>query len=202
DSAVFTDGVPVAWVGRRAYPELATSWDRVYGPDVMEAVFERGDDLTHYLLGGSPDTLAALQASIADRWPHVKIVGAESPPFRSMTADEVAEQDERIRLSGADMAWVGLGTPKPDWDAARLARSVTAMGLAVGAAFDFLAGVKPQAPAWMQKSGTEWAFRLASEPRRLTKRYLWGNPRFVMATIRRPGGWTTTRKRNRRGTKC
>lgn len=186
-SAVFTDGVPVAWVGRRAYPDLAGVWDRVYGPDVMEAVLERSDNLTHYLLGGSPETLAALQVSIAQRWPHVKIAGAESPPFRPMTADEVAAQDGRIRLSGADMVWVGLGTPKQDWEATRLAQSVPAVVLAVGAAFDFLAGVKPQAPVWMQKTGTEWAFRLASEPGRLGKRYLWGNPRFLVAAARRPG---------------
>lgn len=185
--AVFTDGVPVAWVGRRAYPELADRWDRVYGPDVMAAVFDRDEDLSHYLLGGSPETLSALQVSIAQRWPHVKIAGAESPPFRPMTPAELAAQDSRIRTSGANMVWVGLGTPKQDWEAARLSRSVPAVVLAVGAAFDFLAGVKPQAPVWMQKSGTEWAFRLASEPRRLTKRYLWGNPRFLMAAAKRPG---------------
>lgn len=187
ESTVFTDGVPVAWVGRRGYPEMADSWERVYGPDVMEAVFERGDDLRHYLLGGSPETLAGLQAAISQRWPHVKIAGAESPPFRPMTPAEVEAQDARIRESGADMVWVGLGTPKQDWEAARLARSVPAVVLAVGAAFDFLAGVKPQAPEWMQRSGTEWAFRLASEPRRLAKRYLWGNPRFLLAAAKRPG---------------
>lgn len=186
-SAVFTDGVPVAWVGRRAYPGLAGEWDRVYGPDVMEAVFDRNTGLRHYLLGGSPETLAALREAIARRWPDVEVVGADSPPFRPMTAAEVAAQDDRIRQSGADMVWVGLGTPKQDWEAARLAGSVPAVVLAVGAAFDFLAGVKPQAPVWMQRTGTEWAFRLASEPRRLTRRYLWGNPRFLVAAAKRPG---------------
>ena len=186
-SAVFTDGVPVAWVGRRAFPDLAGTWDRVYGPDVMEAVFERDEGLSHYLLGGSPETLVALQDAIAQRWPHVKIVGAESPPFRAMSATEVAEQDARIADSGADIVWVGLGTPKQDWEVARIASELPVVAMAVGAAFDFLAGVKPQAPLWMQRTGTEWAFRLASEPRRLTKRYLWGNPRFVLAAARNPG---------------
>lgn len=188
-SVVFTDGVPVAWVGRRGYPAVATSWDRVYGPDVMEAVLDASgpDGPRHYLLGGSPETLAALESVIAERWPLAILVGAESPPFRALSAEEVAAQDARIRDSGATIVWVGLGTPKQDWEVARLAGSVPVVAMAVGAAFDFLAGVKPQAPLWMQKSGTEWAFRLASEPRRLAKRYLWGNPRFLVAAARQPG---------------
>ena len=188
-SAVFTDGVPVAWVGKRAYPALAASWDRVYGPDVMEAVLDASGPQgpRHYLLGGSPETLAVLESVIAERWPGAVVVGAESPPFRALSAAEVAEQDARIRDSGASIVWVGLGTPKQDWEVARLAGSVPVVAMAVGAAFDFLAGVKPQAPVWMQKSGTEWAFRFASEPKRLAKRYLWGNPRFLVAAAREPG---------------
>jgi N-acetylglucosaminyldiphosphoundecaprenol N-acetyl-beta-D-mannosaminyltransferase len=186
---VFTDGVPVAWVGKRAYPGLASSWDRVYGPDVMEAVLDASgpDGPRHYLLGGSPEMLAVLRSVVAERWPSAVVVGAESPPFRALSAEEVAAQDSRIRDSGATIVWVGLGTPKQDWEVARLAGSVPVVAMAVGAAFDFLAGVKPQAPVWMQRSGTEWAFRFASEPRRLAKRYLWGNPRFLVAAAREPG---------------
>ena len=189
DSVAFTDGVPVAWVGRRAYPEVADSWDRVYGPDVMEAVFDSSgsDGPRHYLLGGSAETLGILRSRISERWPSAVVVGAESPPFRALSADELAAQDARIRDSGATIVWVGLGTPKQDWEVARLAASLPVVAMAVGAAFDFLAGVKPQAPVWMQKSGTEWAFRFASEPRRLAKRYLWGNPRFLVAAARQPG---------------
>ena len=112
------------------------------------------------------------------------MVAAESPPFRPLTAAEVAAQDQRIRQSGAELVWVGLGTPKQDHEVARLAAELPVVALAVGAAFDFLAGTKPQAPLWMQRSGTEWAFRLASEPKRLTRRYLWGNPRFLQAALR------------------
>jgi len=188
-SVAFTDGVPVAWVGRRGYPAVAEVWDRVYGPDVMEAVLDGSgpDGPRHYLLGGSPATLVALQSVIAERWPSAVVVGAESPPFRAMSVSEIADQDGRIRDSGATIVWVGLGTPKQDWEVARLAGSVPVVAMALGAAFDFLAGVKPQAPLWMQKSGTEWAFRLASEPRRLAKRYLWGNPRFLVAAAGQPG---------------
>jgi N-acetylglucosaminyldiphosphoundecaprenol N-acetyl-beta-D-mannosaminyltransferase len=181
----FTDGMPVAWVGRRAYGLRAEQWPRVYGPDVMEAVLERG--LSHYLLGGSPQTLEALQEVIAQRWPQATVAGAESPPFRPLTPAERQEQDARIAASGADLVWVGLGTPKQDWEAARITASTGTTTLAVGAAFDFIAGTKPQAPQWMQQAGLEWAFRLGSEPRRLARRYLWGNPRFLLAAARSPG---------------
>ncbi len=185
DGVCFTDGVPVAWVGRRAYGIAGEHWPRVYGPDVMEAVLAR--PLRHYLLGGTEETLAALQVEIAKRWPQAQIVGAYSPPFRALTEGEQAEQDAAIVASGADVVWVGLGTPKQDWEAARVVASTGLMTLAVGAAFDFIAGTKPQAPVWMQRSGTEWAFRLATEPRRLAKRYFWGNPRFLRAVARQPG---------------
>ena len=191
DVAVFSDGMPVVWAGRRTHPELADTWQRVYGPDVMTAVLAASGDQgsTHYLLGGSPQTLAALQQRIAALWPQARIVGAESPPFRALNVQEVSEQDRRIRDSGAQIVWVGLGTPKQDWEVQRLAAELPVVAMAVGAAFDFLAGVKPQAPTWMQRSGTEWVYRFASEPRRLAKRYLWGNPRFVYAAVRdRPKG--------------
>lgn len=185
-SAVFTDGVPVAWVGKRLHGSVGEAWDRVYGPDVFEAVLNRSgpDGPAHYLLGGSPLVLAALEAQVAGRWPHARIVGAESPPFRRLTPVELTAQDDRIRDSGATLVWVGLGTPKQDWEVARLAAALPVVAMAVGAAFDFIAGAKPQAPLWMQRSGTEWAFRLASEPRRLAKRYLWGNPRFLLAAAK------------------
>ncbi len=182
-----TDGMPVVWVGRRAYGHSKDQWPRVYGPDVMEAVLARDAGLRHYLLGGSERTLAALQQAIARRFPVARIVGAESPPFRELSAEEYQEQDRRIRESGAQVVWVGLGTPKQDWEVARLVGDLPVVALAVGAAFDFIAGTKPQAPIWMQRSGTEWVYRLATEPRRLTKRYLWGNPRFLRAAARNPG---------------
>ncbi|MCB9411301.1 MAG: WecB/TagA/CpsF family glycosyltransferase [Actinobacteria bacterium] len=185
-AAVFTDGMPVAWAGRRFYPELAEEWQRVYGPDVMEGVLAGSDESgpRHYLLGGSPEVLAELQRAIAERWPTAVIAGAESPPYRPLTDDERRSQDQRIRASGAQIVWVGLGTPKQDWEVARIAASLPVVAMAVGAAFDFLAGAKSQAPRWVQRSGLEWAYRLGTEPRRLGKRYLWGNPRFVVSAWR------------------
>jgi len=183
---VFTDGIPVAWVGRRLHRDVAAQWSRVYGPDVLAGVLEQSnvEKPRHYFLGATPETLNALVSRIQSRWPAAVIAGSESPPFRQATAEELVERDARIVASGATLVWVGLGTPKQDQEVRRIADTAPVTALAVGAAFDFLAGTKAQAPVWMQRSGLEWAFRLATEPRRLTRRYLWGNPRFVIAALR------------------
>lgn len=183
---VFSDGVPITWVGRRAYPDVAPEWERVYGPDVMRAVLARSSMAAprHYLVGGTPATLAALTARISQEFPFAQIVGAESPPFKAPDQQALRERDERIRQSGATMVWVGLGTPKQDVEVMRLAAELPVVALAVGAAFDFLAGTKAQAPRWVQRSGLEWAFRLASEPRRLGRRYVWGNSVFAIEAAR------------------
>jgi len=162
----------------------------VYGPDVLAGVLEKSnlENPRHYFLGATPETLDALVTRIQARWPLAVIAGFESPPFRTARAEELVERDARIVASGATLVWVGLGTPKQDEEVRRLADSIPVTALAVGAAFDFLAGTKAQAPLWMQRSGLEWAFRLGTEPRRLAKRYLWGNPRFVIAAIRRRNG--------------
>lgn len=183
--AAFSDGMPVVWAGKCLYPNVAHLWTRVYGPDVMTGVLDAStlSGPRHYLLGGSPETLAALQANIRLRWPQAVIAGTHSPSFGTWSAEELAVRDDRIRQSGATLVWVGLGTPKQDWEVNRIARSLPVTALAVGAAFDFLAGTKKQAPAWIQKSGLEWSYRLAREPTRLAKRYLWGNPMFVASVL-------------------
>jgi N-acetylglucosaminyldiphosphoundecaprenol N-acetyl-beta-D-mannosaminyltransferase len=186
---VFSDGVPITWVGKRAYPDTSAEWDRVYGPDVMTTVFASSQPSEshqphHYLLGSTPHVLEALQRKLSARFPNALIVGTESPPFREPTHAELTERNARISDSGATMVWVGLGTPKQDYEVARLARDLPVVALAVGAAFDFLAGTTPQAPRWMQRNGLEWAYRLASEPRRLGTRYLWGNSMFIMEAAR------------------
>lgn len=189
---VFTDGTPVTWVGHTVAPELKDSWQRVYGPDFMQAILgsSNKESPSHYLLGGSPETLQLLQLQLQKNFPHAVIAGAESPPFREPTQTELAERDRRILASGATYVWIGLGTPKQDWEAHRMANSIPVVAVAIGAAFDFLAGTKPQAPIWMQRSGLEWAFRLASEPRRLGKRYLWGNSVFLVESART---WSSSR---------
>ena len=182
----FPDGKSVVWANKLLHRGKTIPNDRVYGPDLFLDVFEKGQDLglRHYLLGSTPPVLSGLEAELRRRFPKAAIVGAVSPPFRALTEEETAEQTARLVESKAQVVWVGLGTPKQDWESARLAGDVGAIFIAVGAAFDFIAGEKKQAPMWMQRNGLEWLFRLAVEPRRLWKRYLFGNARFLRATIR------------------
>ena len=105
--------------------------------------------------------------------------GGESPPFRDITDDELDISVRRAQTLGADIVWVGMGTPKQDLLVRRMANLGDATYVGVGAAFDFIAGTKQQAPAWMQRAGLEWLFRLVTEPRRLSRRYLVYNWRFL-----------------------
>lgn len=177
----FPDGKPISVLSRLSKPKL----HQVRGPGLFENVMDRGRNagLKHYLLGSTPDTLSKLQKSLESRFRGVQIVGAFSPPFRTMSETERREQDELIRASGAHIVWVGLGTPKQDFETERLA-SVGFKAAAVGAAFDFSAGTKAPSPAWMSAAGLEWLHRLITEPRRLWKRYLWGNSVFLLSAIK------------------
>ena len=178
------DGKPVTWalnrVSRRA--RSATSPGHVRGPSLFVRALDEGrrTNVSHYLLGGTPEALSLLERAVAERFPGVLIAGAESPPFRPLTDAERAAQDERIRRSGADLVWVGLGTPQQDVEATRLAAAVDRPAVAIGAAFDFVAGSRPEAPEWVQRLTLEWLFRLASEPRRLWRRYTIGIVRFCL----------------------
>jgi exopolysaccharide biosynthesis WecB/TagA/CpsF family protein len=157
--------------------------ERVYGPDLMQLVLERGQasGLRHYLYGSTPEVLAALQNTIAARWPDALIAGVESPPFRAITDSELRQSVARAQDVGADVVWVGMGTPAQDTISRRMAEIAPATYVAVGAAFDFIGGTKKQAPQWMQRSGLEWSYRMATEPKRLWRRYLIGNATFAAA---------------------
>ena len=136
--------------------------------------------------------VSALAGRLAELAPGIEIVGIESPPFRPLSEREEAELVERVHRARPDIVWVGLGTPRQDLFVDRFRDRLGAILVAVGAAFDFLAGAKRQAPAWMQDRGLEWAFRLAMEPRRLWRRYLVGNTRFVCGVLKDIGassGW-------------
>ena len=180
----FADGFPVAAVGRRHGHADMTS--RVYGPDLfldtMRAGVDRG--LAHYLHGSTQDVLDLMLSKLPAMVPGVRLVGCEAPPFRALTESEEADAAERIKAAGADIVWVGLGTPKQDQFVSRMRDRVDVPLVAVGAAFDFIAQTKPMAPPWMQRAGLEWAFRLATEPRRLWKRYLIGNTVFIYGVCR------------------
>ncbi|MGH3646794.1 MAG: WecB/TagA/CpsF family glycosyltransferase [Micromonosporaceae bacterium] len=179
----FADGHYVALVGRRrGQPQLT---ERVYGPDLMLATMDQGREhgLRHYLYGASPETVAKLSEALTERLPGVEIVAAESPPFRPLTD---AESDDLVRRVGElkpDLFWVGLGTPTQDRFVAEYAARLGCTVVPVGAAFDFWSGNKRMAPKLVQRYGMEWAYRLATEPRRLWKRYLVGNPLFVYGVL-------------------
>ncbi|MGI8685495.1 MAG: WecB/TagA/CpsF family glycosyltransferase [Acidimicrobiales bacterium] len=186
------DGTPLVWVGRRLGLPME---HRVYGPDLMLAVCEAGraGGVRHYLYGSSPDTVACLGHQLEQRFPGVLICGVESPPFRALTPAEERDLIERVRGSAAQVVWVGLGTPRQDEFVDRFRDRLGATLVAVGAAFDFNAGVKRQAPRLLRDHGLEWAFRLATEPSRLWRRYLIGNASFVMGALR--GGATVVPRR-------
>jgi N-acetylglucosaminyldiphosphoundecaprenol N-acetyl-beta-D-mannosaminyltransferase len=179
------DGMPMVWAGHRAG---ATWMDRVYGPDLMLEVLSRGElrGWRSFLYGGKEGVVDSLRAKLVEHIPHIQIVGTYTPPFRELTPEEDEAVVARINSSGAQIVWVGLSTPKQEkWMAAHVGRTGATVMFGVGAAFDIHAGVKTQAPRWMQRSGLEWLYRLVHEPR-LLARYVTSNPAFVWAILRRP----------------
>lgn len=199
---VVPDGMPLVWLSRRAGFRRC---GRVYGPSLLEAACsasQRGQ-WSHYFYGGAPRVTPRLIERLRRRFPDLAVAGWESPPFRPPTPAEDRDTTDRINASGADIVWVGLGTPKQErWMASRRPRLTPPILVGVGAAFDFLAGLKPQAPKWMQRNGLEWLFRTLTEPRRLGPRYLRSNPRFVSRVLPRlvqphwPGVEPSCQRRN------
>jgi N-acetylglucosaminyldiphosphoundecaprenol N-acetyl-beta-D-mannosaminyltransferase len=176
---VVPDGMPLVWLSRwQGYPQV----DRVYGPDLMLAACEMSLDRgwRHFLYGGGPGVVERLAARLQSRFPGLQIVGTDKPPFRPLEAAEKREIIEAVRRSGAQIVWVGISTPKQELLMAELVEDLGGPVLiGVGAAFDFHAGLKRQAPRWMQRAGLEWLFRLCTEPRRLWRRYLRNNSYFL-----------------------
>jgi len=176
---VTPDGMPLVWAGRLAgHREMA----RVYGPDLMLAVFEATRDTghTHFLYGGVPGVAEELKLRLESRFPGVRIVGTGCPPFRPLNPAEEAALIAQVSAARPDFFWTSISTPKQDlFNAALLPRLDTTLMIGVGAAFDFHSGRVLQAPRWIQRSGLEWLFRLCREPRRLWKRYLTVNPIFL-----------------------
>ena len=176
------DGMSMVWLGRLAgHREVG----RVYGPDLMRAVCDRlrRSGCRHFFLGGRPEVAARLVAALGNELPGLEIAGTHSPPFRPLSPDEQSQLIERINHARPDIVWVGLGTPLQDhWMDANYSLLDVPLLVGVGAAFDFLAGAKHQAPRWVQRLGLEWFFRLATEPRRLWPRYS-RYPRFVLLVL-------------------
>ncbi len=179
---VTPDGMPLVWLGRKA--GLAVS--RTCGPDLMERVLADSPvtGLKHFFYGGKPGVAEQLKSNFESRFPGLKVVKTDTPPFRPLTSVELANVAREINESGADVVWIGLSTPKQEHLMHALVSQVGATLIGVGAAFDFHTGAVGRAPRWMQHAGLEWSFRLASEPRRLWRRYLVMAPRFVLLIAR------------------
>lgn len=180
------DGFPVAATVRARGGET----ERIPGTEALLGLLRwtEGSSLRHYFYGGTEATGARLLRKIEAAYPKTTIAGWEVPPFTPLKEADYQTSADRIRQSRADFLWIGLGTPKQHIAAARLSDLGAApVILCAGAAFDFVAGVKRRAPKWMQRVGLEWMYRLASEPRRLWRRYLVGNPKFVLGLLRESG---------------
>ncbi len=180
---VTPDGMPLVWVGRlKGSREI----QRTYGPDLMRKVCEEGqaNGYCHFFYGGTQETLVKLEKKLKEQFSEINIVGKYSPPFRENIEVENNEIIDKMNGTQADILWVGLGSPKQDfWMALHRDKLNVPVMIGVGAAFDFLAGTKPQAPRWMRHTGLEWLFRLCCEPKRLWKRYLIGNTKFIFYLI-------------------
>lgn len=179
------DGMPMVWVGKwNGHSEI----QRVYGPDLMLAVLERSVDagVTHYFYGGGDGVAQLLAQRVRERFPGLQVVGAYTPPYRPLNRQEEQTLVEDIAALRPDCIWVGLSTPRQErFMRDYICKLDATLMFGVGAAFDFHAGLVRQAPKWMQQSGLEWAFRLCMEPRRLWRRYLINNSRFVLQIARR-----------------
>jgi N-acetylglucosaminyldiphosphoundecaprenol N-acetyl-beta-D-mannosaminyltransferase len=178
------DGMPLVWLARLK----GFNWvGRVYGPDFMLEFCRKTEHagLRHYLFGSTEAVIEKLADELLRAFPGLDICGSYSPPLREPSHSANLDDVERIRAARADIVWVGLGTPKQEfWMQANSPLLSDCILMGVGAAFDFHAKLKRQAPRWMQRSGLEWSFRLMTEPRRLARRYLVGIPRFLFLLAR------------------
>ena len=173
---VTPDGMPLVWMSWMAGKKHV---GRVYGPDLMLEVCAV-PGVRHFLYGGSNGTVLLLERKLKERFPAIQIVGTYEPPWRPLEPGEEAALKEQVRQACPDVLWVGLSTPKQErFMAEYLPKLEVTLMVGVGAAFDFHSGKVKQAPRWMQYAGLEWFYRLCQEPRRLWRRYLRNNPRFL-----------------------
>ena len=183
---VTSDGMPLVWLLRWRGSRGA---ERVYGPDLMLHVCAEAAarGIAVGLFGGTDEVLVRVSETLLQRFPELKVVARIAPPFGPLTAEQNEQHAGALAASGARIVFVGLGCPKQEkWMAAMRGR-LPAVLLGVGAAFNFHAGKVRQSPAWLQRAGLEWVFRFAMEPRRLWRRYLWHNPRFLWLVAREEG---------------
>lgn len=177
------DGAPLSIVARkRGYKNI----ERVTGPDLMKELFEASERhcYKHFFYGGTPETLEQLQKKLKEKYPYINIVGMYSPPFRELTVEENQEIVESVNQCRPDFVWIGLGAPKQEKWMSDHRDKIHGLMVGVGAGFEYHAGNLKRAPKWMQVCSLEWLNRLMQEPRRLLKRYLYTNLKFIWLIIR------------------
>lgn len=173
---VLPDGKPLSVYSRK---HGFADAERVTGPDLMLELFKRDNGLRHYFYGSTEETLTMLREKLMEQYPNLKIAGMVSPPFHELSEAEDAEEVRKINESGADIIWVGLGAPKQENWMYEHKDKVQGVMIGVGAGFDYHAGNIKRAPKWMQKMSLEWLYRLLQDPKRLFKRYLVTNTRYL-----------------------
>lgn len=181
---VTPDGQPVRWALNWLHGTALT--ERVYGPTLMKDLCRRAADerLPVYLFGSTTDVIALLSARLTEEFPSLVIAGAEPSSFRQGSDDDAARLAERISASGARLCFVGLGCPRQEVFVYEMTQRIGVPVIAVGAAFEYHAGVTQEPPMWVQNAGLQWAHRLARSPRRLAHRYLVLSPRYVGRVLR------------------
>ncbi len=182
----FPDGQPIV---NRIQKAGFINAERVAGPDFMEAMFSSTMDgkVSHFFYGSSEETIELLKQKLPEKYPGIDIRGYYSPPFRPLTEEEDEEVVRMLNASGADLIWIGLGAPKQEKWMAEHQGKLSGVMLGVGAGFNFFAGNIKRAPVWVQKIGMEWLYRLFQDPKRLFKRYLISNAKFIWKAIIRQG---------------
>lgn len=176
------DGGPLSSVGRK---RGAFKMQRTTGPDYLREILKISEEngYRHYFYGSSRETLDKLKEHLMREYPGVQVAGMYSPPFRSLSTEEDQKIIQMINESHADFVWVGLGAPKQELWMYEHQGKIGGFMVGVGAAFDYLAGNIKRAPMWMQKTNMEWLYRLFQEPKRLFKRYVYTNTKFIWYAV-------------------
>jgi N-acetylglucosaminyldiphosphoundecaprenol N-acetyl-beta-D-mannosaminyltransferase len=177
------DGMPTVWVGRM---QRFSQMDRVFGPELMLEFcrLSVAHGYRHFLYGGSPGVAEELRRALLSSFPELQIVGTYAPPFRALNAVEATDLQATFRELKPDVTWIGLSTPKQEkFMAEYLDRLDTTLLVGVGAAFDYHTGRIQDAPRWVKRAGLQWLHRMGQEPRRLWKRYLINNPKFIVSIL-------------------
>jgi len=176
---VTPDGMPLVWALRLLG---IRNQQRVYGPDLMLACCDRAqnEQVPIYLYGATPQILGKLKHNLKQWYPDLRIAGSHAPPFRPLTPQEAENEVKVINEAGSAIVFVALGCPKQEEWMAQQVGKIQAVMIGVGAAFAFHSKETSQAPRWLMPFGLEWLYRLATEPRRLWRRYLVNNPTFLL----------------------